>query len=110
MDDLYTRFDNIFFERTRLSILSLTMADAEVSFTSLKQRIGGTDGALYTHLEKLVQAGYIEKERDTAGKSVRTLYSITPLGKETYNEYLQFLHRMLQIKTPEKGEDYYENS
>jgi len=105
MSDLYTRFDNIFFERTRLSILTLTLANDQVSFAFLKKRVGGSDGALYTHLEKLVDAGYIAKRRDTSGKTVRTIYSITARGKEEYNHYLQFLQQVLKEDSIRKGEE-----
>ena len=104
MDDLYTRFDNVFFERTRLSILTLTLANGQVSFAFLKKRVGGSDGALYTHLEKLIQAGYLLKRRDTSGKTVKTIYSITGKGKTEYNGYLQFLQQILHADIRGKGE------
>lgn len=107
-DDLYTQFDNIFFERTRLSLLTLIRANETVSFTFLRKRIGGSDGALYTHLEKLIQAGYLVKERDTSGKAVKTNYSITASGREKYNEYLLFLREVLNTDGRGKGEEAYE--
>ena len=68
MDDLYTRFDNVFFEKTRLSIL----------------------------MEKLIKAGYVEKRKELARSAVQTVYKITKEGRALFKEYLAFLEQMLK--------------
>jgi len=95
MDKLYTRFDGVFFEKTRLSLLTLIIQDESVSFNTLKQQLDMSDGALYTHLEKLVAAGYVTKRREIAGTSVQTLYSASEDGKKRFREYLYFLEEMI---------------
>jgi len=95
MDDLYTRFDNVFFEKTRLSILTILYKDEMASFNQLKSIIGGTDGSIYTHMEKLIKAGYAEKRKELAGSTVQTVYKITKEGKILFKEYLVFLEQML---------------
>ncbi|WP_319476538.1 transcriptional regulator [Marispirochaeta aestuarii] len=95
MDKLYTRFDGVFFEKTRLSLLTLIIQEESVSFNTLKQQLDMSDGALYTHLEKLVSAGYVAKRREIAGTSVQTLYSASEEGKERFREYLDFLEDMI---------------
>lgn len=96
MDDLYTQFDSIFFEKTRLSILTVLYKDDMVSFNQLKNIIGGTDGSIYTHMEKLIKANYVEKRKELAGSSVQTVYKITKEGRSLFKEYLAFLEKMLQ--------------
>jgi len=96
MDDLYTRFDNVFFEKTRLSILTILYKDEMASFNQLKSIIGGTDGSIYTHMEKLIKAGYVEKRKELAGSAVQTVYKITKGGKALFKEYLVFLEQMLK--------------
>jgi len=96
MDDLYTRFDNVFFEKTRLSILTILYKDEMASFNQLKSIIGGTDGSIYTHMEKLIKAGYAEKRKELAGSTVQTVYKITKEGKILFKEYLVFLEQMLK--------------
>ncbi|MBB6480705.1 transcriptional regulator [Spirochaeta isovalerica] len=96
MDDLYTRFDNVFFEKTRLSILTVLYKDEMVSFNQLKSLLGGTDGSIYTHMEKLIKAGYVEKRKELAGSTVQTVYKITKEGKSLFKEYLAFLEQMLK--------------
>ena len=96
MDDLYTRFDNVFFEKTRLSILTVLYKDEMVSFNQLKSLLEGTDGAIYTHMEKLIKAGYVEKRKELAGSTVQTVYKITKKGRTLFKEYLAFLEQMLK--------------
>lgn len=102
MSDLYTRFDQVFFERTRLSIVTLIEQRGSVSFTGLKEILQVTDGALYTHLGKLIDAGYVSKKRELAGDIARTVYSLTPHGRRAYHEYLSFLQQMLQEREKEQ--------
>lgn len=94
-DKLYTQFDGVFFEKTRLSLLTLIIQEESVAFNTLKARLGMSDGAIYTHLEKLIGAGYVEKRREIAGTSVQTLYSPTTEGKRLFKEYLLFLEEMI---------------
>jgi len=96
MNDLYTRFDNIFFEKTRLSIMTILFKEETVSFNQLKKLIGGSDGAIYTHLEKLIKAEYVEKKKELAGSSAQTVYKINKEGRTLFKEYLAFLEKMLK--------------
>jgi DNA-binding PadR family transcriptional regulator len=95
MDKLYTRFDGVFFEKTRLSLITLIIQEESVSFNTLKERLDMSDGSLYTHLEKLISAGYVEKRREIAGNAARTLYSATAEGKSQFREYLSFLEEII---------------
>lgn len=96
MGDLYTRFDQTFFERTRLSIVTLIDQRGSVSFNGLKNALGVTDGALFSHLGKLVDAGYVTKEKQLTGDTVQTVYSLSDEGSRRYREYLEFLQDVLQ--------------
>ena len=96
MDKLYTRFDHVFFERTRLSILTLVKTRNVISFNGLKQNLRSSDGALFSHLTKLVEAGYISRRKELAGDTVQTVYSLTPKGDAAYDDYVIFLQEVLQ--------------
>ena len=95
MDKLYTRFDGVFFEKTRLSLMTLIIQEEQVSFNILKKRLEMSDGALYTHLEKLIEAGYVEKRREIAGTAVQTVYTPSASGLALFREYLAFLEEMI---------------
>lgn len=107
MDELYTRFDATFFEKTRLSILTLVYRMGKASYGFLKQTLGQTDGAIYAHLEKLVQARYLRKRRSVTGGVVKTDYTMTPRGREAFQGYLTFLEGVIRARGGKEadGED-----
>lgn len=95
MEELYTRFDGVFFEKTRLSIVTLLNQEEPLAFNALKERLGGTDGAIYTHLEKLIAGGYVTKKRELSAGTPRTLYSLTAAGRRAFADYIEFLGRII---------------
>ena len=110
MGDLYTRFDQVFFERTRLSIVTLIEQRQSVSFNGLKETLGVTDGALYTHLAKLIDAGYVSRRKELTGDTVQTVYSLTEGGSRAYHEYLAFLQEILQRREQTPDDEGGENA
>lgn len=95
MPELYTRFDGVFFEKTRLSMMTILYQEGVVSYNRLKKIIGGTDGAVYSHIQKLLEAGYVTGKKEVAGNSVQTVYTMTESGKQLFAEYLRFLENIL---------------
>jgi predicted ArsR family transcriptional regulator len=91
VNELYTRFDAVFFEKTRLSIVTLLNQEERLAFGALKERLGGTDGAIYTHLEKLIKAGYVRKERELTPTGAQTMYELTDVGATEFRAYIDFL-------------------
>lgn len=104
MNGLYNRFDGIFFEKTRLSAMTLLFQEGELSFNGLKAALSLSDGALYTHLEKLVKEEYVEKRKELAGGTVQTVYQISGKGRTTYADYLGFLEAMV-LKARQGGSE-----
>lgn len=96
MNDLYRRFDGVFFEKTRLSIMTILYREEKASFTVLKSRLEVSDGAVYTHTEKLVQAGYVEKTRELVGTTPQTVYGLTDRGRAVFEEYVDFLEEIVR--------------
>jgi predicted transcriptional regulator len=95
MDKFYTQFDNVFFEKTRLSIITILYKEGVVSFNRFKKMLGGTDGAIYTHLKKLIESGYISYKKEIVNDNAQTNYSITPSGKKIFKEYLKFIQGII---------------
>jgi len=95
-EELYTQFDNVFFEKTRLSMMTILYKEESVSFNRLKKVIGGSDGATYTHLKKLEEAGYIDQKKEIIGSKVQTFYSLTGNGRELFQKYIRFLESMIK--------------
>ena len=101
-DAYYTRFDAVFFEKTRLSMITLLHQEGWVSFNRLRQMLGGTDGSIYSHLKKLLNAGYIKHKRQIAGEKAQTIYTLTPAGKRLFKDYLAFLEHLLEQQKKER--------
>jgi len=95
-DLLFTQFDNIFFEKTRLSMMTIIYREGEASFKRLKKVIGGSDGAIYTHLQKLLDTGYISQKKDIVGSKAQTSYSLTAEGKKMFVKYIKFMEKVIK--------------
>lgn len=95
-EPLFTQFDSVFFEKTRLSVLTMLYKEERVSFNRLKKIIGGTDGALYTHIQKLQEVGYIDQDRKITGNKVHTIYTLTTDGKKMFRKYLSFMEQFIR--------------
>ncbi len=98
MKELYTQFDNIFFEKTRLSIMTILYTEGEVSFKRLKKTLGGSDGAIYGHLQKLLNAKYISERKAIIGTTLQTVYALSSDGTELFKNYLEFLAKIIEKK------------
>ncbi len=96
-DTLYTQFDSVFFEKTRLSMMTILYREKRASFKRIKTIVGGTDGAIYTHLQKLQDAGYIEPAKEIIGSKVQTFYSLTKEGKKLFQKYISFMESMIRV-------------
>lgn len=94
-EELYTRFDGVFFEKTRLSIMTILYRERTASFNHLRSIIGGSDGAVYSHLQKLLDARYIYQKKLIRDESAQTFYYLTDEGRRVYRDYLSFLEGLL---------------
>jgi predicted ArsR family transcriptional regulator len=97
--ELYTRFDAVFFEKTRLSMLTLLNQEGAASFNRFKQILGGSDGSVYSHLKKLVAAGYVKQRRQIAAGRAETIYSLSAAGRRLFLRYLEFMEGILRNNT-----------
>jgi predicted transcriptional regulator len=95
-NNLYTQFDNVFFEKTRLSLITIIYKEELVSFKRLKKIINASDGALYTHLQKLIDSEYIGLKREIVGSKAQSFYFITKSGKKLFKKYLKFLETIIE--------------
>lgn len=105
MSDLYLRFDSTFFEKTRLTILTLLYREGKLSFNQLKDALGGTDGAVYTHLEKLRQGGYVSRDKELLDGAVASQYRLTETGRAEFVAYIDFLESLLKEHAPAGGKE-----
>jgi DNA-binding MarR family transcriptional regulator len=79
----------------RLGVLTALHMDGPLDFTTIKKRLGVTDGVLGMHLEKLETVGYIGAARTLHGRRPKTTYTITPAGRRAFADYLTAMRRLL---------------
>ncbi|MCP4129715.1 MAG: ArsR family transcriptional regulator [bacterium] len=94
-ENLYTQFDNIFFEKTRLSMMTVMYKEELVSFNRFKKILEASDGAIYTHLQKLQDAKYVLQKKEIIGNKAQTFYFLSEEGKELFQRYLKFLEEII---------------
>ena len=86
-----TKLDN----RVRLGIMSILMVDDWVDFTTIKDRLGVSDGNLASHLRVLENEEYVKMEKQFLGRKPRTTYNATILGRKAFERHLDALEQLL---------------
>jgi DNA-binding MarR family transcriptional regulator len=79
----------------RLGVLTALQMDGPLDFTTIRKRLGVTDGVLGMHLEKLEGVGYISAATALLGRRPRTTYTITRTGRKALADYLTAMRRLL---------------
>jgi DNA-binding MarR family transcriptional regulator len=87
-----------FENRIRLGVMSLLMVNDKADFNTLKHLLGVTDGNLSSHITALEKEGYISVHKQFVGKKPRTTYLVTEIGKQSFNEHLDALEKLLRYK------------
>ena len=79
----------------RLGILTALQMDGPHNFTTLKKRLGASDGALGTHLKMLEEQRYIASRKLFVGRRPQTTYRLTAQGRRALGRYLDSLRVLL---------------
>ena len=90
-----TRLDRLIHDRVRLGILSALAASAPLSFGDLKAALEVTDGNLSVHARKLEEAGYIVCHKTFSGRTPRTEYAMTTIGRRAFEKYLDHMDAII---------------
>jgi DNA-binding transcriptional ArsR family regulator len=92
----YPGLDRVIHERARLGVLtSLLTHPTGLSFITLKQLCGLTDGNLARHLQVLEDAKLVDIARGSELNRPQTIYRISPRGRKRYLEYFAVLEQVV---------------
>src|SRR5689334_5811637 len=92
----YDGLDRVFHEKARLGIMTSLITRPEgLSFPDLKLLCALSDGNLNRHLAVLQEAGFVEVEKEGAGRGSLTLCRATRAGQTAFLEYLAELERVI---------------
>ena len=89
--------NEVFQAKARLGIMTVLTTTGESDFSALKSLLGLTDGNLSAHLRVLEEAGYLEVEKKFVGRRPKTLYRLTPSGREAFAAYLRQLEAIIRM-------------
>ena len=90
------RLDRVIHDRTRLAILAALAASETLAFNELKDITGTTDGNLSVHARKLEDAGYVHCEKTFAGRTPRTEYRLSSVGRKALEKYLDHMDALIK--------------
>ena len=86
----------------RLGMLTALQMEGRLDFTTLKKRLGVTDGVLGVHAQKLEEAGYIRSEKAFVGRRPKTTYHLTNAGRRAFLGYLDTMRKLLHAVESER--------
>jgi DNA-binding MarR family transcriptional regulator len=98
--DAFDRLDRVIHERGRLLIMSLLAASESLSFKELKEYLKMTDGNLSVHMRTLEESGYVSVRKSFVNRKPRTDYSLTPEGRQAFQEHIQALEEIIKQAQP----------
>ena len=87
--------DNLIHHRIRLGIVSALAAAESLTFSELKALLDTTDGNLSVHARKLEDAGYIMCTKGFEGRTPRTEFKLTPVGRRAFEKYLDHMEAVI---------------
>lgn len=79
----------------RLGVLTALAADGAADFTSLKQRLNVSDGAVGPQLLKLEEIGYLKCDKSFVARKPKSTYSITAKGRKALDRYLEQMQAVI---------------
>ncbi|NET35477.1 MAG: transcriptional regulator [Cyanothece sp. SIO1E1] len=99
MKNIITNLNKTFDHRIRLGIMSILLVNDWVDFKTLKQTLEVTDGNLASHLKALESKAYIEVRKQFVGRKPNTSYRVTALGRQSFNDHLNALEQLLNMRS-----------
>ncbi len=97
--------DRLIHERVRLGIVSALAVNGSLTFTDLRALLGTTDGNLSAHARRLEDAGYVVCRKTFEGRTPRTEYALTPLGRRELEAYLAHMEAIIHATREQTEEE-----
>ncbi|MBR3406903.1 MAG: transcriptional regulator [Bacteroidales bacterium] len=94
---MFPKLDPLLHSELRLAVMSILADVTSADFTFLKKQTGATSGNLSVQIDKLAAAGYVTVEKGFKGKMPCTTCTITPVGMEAFQGYVNALKDYLPL-------------
>ena len=92
----FLQLDRVIHEKGRLAIMSMLAANAEMSFTEMRDSLSMTDGNITTHIRTLQEAGYVSVTKSFQNNRPLTTCSLTASGRKAFSSYINLLEQIIQ--------------
>lgn len=96
MANIIANLNKAFESRIRLGIMSILMVNESADFNTIKELLELSDGNLASHIKALEGFEYISSTKRFIGKKPNTSYTITDLGRKSFQEHLDALEQLLK--------------
>ncbi|OJU54406.1 MAG: transcriptional regulator [Bacteroidales bacterium 45-6] len=93
---IIANLNKAFDSRIRLGIMSILSVNDSADFNTMKELLGVTDGNLASHLKALESSQYILSSKQFIGRKPNTKYSLTDLGRKSFQEHLDALEKLIR--------------
>jgi DNA-binding MarR family transcriptional regulator len=87
--------DRVVHSPARMMILAYLAAVDSVDFIFLMNQVNLTRGNLSSHLNTLVEAGYVDIQKEFVDKMPRTLIRLTSAGREAIQAYREQMRMVI---------------
>jgi DNA-binding HxlR family transcriptional regulator len=94
------KLDRVIHEPGRMRIMTLLAATESLGFKELKEQLGMTDGNLCVHMRTLEESNYVAVHKSFVNRKPRTEYSLTPVGLQAFDAYIQTLKEIVEQSQP----------
>ncbi len=93
---IIANLNKVFDSRIRLGIMSILSVNDSADFNTIKELLDVTDGNLASHMKALEANEYVVAHKQFIGRKPNTKYSITELGKRSFQEHLNALEKLIK--------------
>ena len=95
MKTIISGLNKLFDSRIKLGIMAVLSVNNSLSFNTLKELLDITDGNLATHLKGLEKNELVEVSKQFIERKPNTTYSITPTGRNLFEQHLNALEKLI---------------
>lgn len=88
--------DKLLEHRSRLGACVLLSGTESISFSSLRELLGETDGNLGAHLRKLEESGYVTVRKEFQNRKPVTWYVLSTKGKQALKAHLDAMQDVIR--------------
>ena len=94
--DPFLKLDRVIHEKGRMAIMALLGANAELSFTEIRDALNMTDGNLSVHIRTLQETGYVAVTKTFRERKPLTTCALTAAGRKAFAQYIELLDQIVR--------------